>query len=494
MGTIEINGTGGIIEGNLGAANVNVNLDSSLQFDGSDDNIDIGDITVLDGDGSFTQTAWAKFASDGGSTQYIAWKQDAFGIGLFSDYRLRGYIYYSGGDTNTAYNFPDTTNGPRGDGWIHIASSYDGSNLKLYVNGDLKDTVALASKTISNSSDNFKIGGIGAGTQFKGEIADVRLYSSTLTDAEIKTLASKINIANELVQSTSTLVGWWKLNNNSITDSSTNSNNGTATGTTQVYDDYSVDVYDNSTTTDGTFTVTQGKVEGLALSSIAFDGTNDRIDLNDSLETWTESAQKTFAAWVYNDGNSSTARIFNVGFQDSGQKTAFGLGLSLTTVNKPFVFLRDTSAGAIQQEFGDVHTVNTWMHYAIVQDGANDQAFLYQNGILQATVSNVGEINQTTTVVARMGVHWVTAQNLYFDGKIRDVRLYDYNLSDDQVSSLYSGSYPQTPQYYFKLDEGSVSGQAINSGTISGHNASLAVWQGHLLQGHQTALLTLTDS
>ena len=26
-GTIEINGTGGIIEGNLGAANVNVNLD-----------------------------------------------------------------------------------------------------------------------------------------------------------------------------------------------------------------------------------------------------------------------------------------------------------------------------------------------------------------------------------------------------------------------------------------------------------------------------------
>ena len=28
--TIEITGTGGIIEGNLGAANVNVNLDSAL--------------------------------------------------------------------------------------------------------------------------------------------------------------------------------------------------------------------------------------------------------------------------------------------------------------------------------------------------------------------------------------------------------------------------------------------------------------------------------
>ena len=36
-GTIEINGTGGIIEGNLGAANVNVNLDAALELDGSAD-------------------------------------------------------------------------------------------------------------------------------------------------------------------------------------------------------------------------------------------------------------------------------------------------------------------------------------------------------------------------------------------------------------------------------------------------------------------------
>ena len=37
MGTINITGTGGIIEGNLGTAAVNVNLDPVLTLDGSAD-------------------------------------------------------------------------------------------------------------------------------------------------------------------------------------------------------------------------------------------------------------------------------------------------------------------------------------------------------------------------------------------------------------------------------------------------------------------------
>ena len=39
---IEFEGTGGIIEGNLGAANVDVNLDRSLMFDGTNDFIQCG--------------------------------------------------------------------------------------------------------------------------------------------------------------------------------------------------------------------------------------------------------------------------------------------------------------------------------------------------------------------------------------------------------------------------------------------------------------------
>jgi hypothetical protein len=299
-------------------------------------------------------------------------------------------------------------------------------------------------------------------------VADVKFFGDLLTETEIKQLASKINV-DSATFGIDNRKAWYKINEGSGTsivdhDDSGSDYDATMTNGTWIYDEYSVDVYDNSTTTDGTFTVTQGKVEGLALSSVDLNGSDDFININNSLESWTESAQKTASAWVYNDGNSNVARIFNTGYQDSGSKTAFAIGISLSGhANKPFAFLRDTSAGAIQQAFGEVHSTNTWMHYAVVQDGANDQAFLYQNGVLQATVSSVGEINATTSTSAKIGVHWDTGQGGYFNGKIKDVRLYDYNLSDEQIASLYSGSYLQTPLHHWKLDEGYTSGTTANT-------------------------------
>ena len=58
--TINITGTGGIIEGNLVSANVNVNLDAAYNFVGSDDeHITIADNSALDlGAGDMTLSCW----------------------------------------------------------------------------------------------------------------------------------------------------------------------------------------------------------------------------------------------------------------------------------------------------------------------------------------------------------------------------------------------------------------------------------------------------
>ena len=42
MATITIGGTGGMLQGNLGSHEVNVNLDPALKFDGTNDYIDCG--------------------------------------------------------------------------------------------------------------------------------------------------------------------------------------------------------------------------------------------------------------------------------------------------------------------------------------------------------------------------------------------------------------------------------------------------------------------
>ena len=54
--TINVTGTGGIIEGNLGAANVNVNLDSVMFFSGGDGSPDSEKNLVTTGDQDFIDT------------------------------------------------------------------------------------------------------------------------------------------------------------------------------------------------------------------------------------------------------------------------------------------------------------------------------------------------------------------------------------------------------------------------------------------------------
>ena len=58
VGTIEINGTGGILEGNLGTAAVNVNLDTGRQFDGADDYISTANSATLENLKTFTYAFW----------------------------------------------------------------------------------------------------------------------------------------------------------------------------------------------------------------------------------------------------------------------------------------------------------------------------------------------------------------------------------------------------------------------------------------------------
>ena len=458
MGTVNIIGTGGIIEGNLQTNNVNVNLDSSLSFDGVDDKIDVGDVTVLDGDGSITVAAWVNFDSDSSDDQRFVWKTDAFGLGYFSG-QLRGYIYYSGGDSNA-----QASHTVKGEGWKHVAMTYDGTTLRLYINGTEAATTSISSKTISNTSNNLRLGGTGTSAEhLKGKLADVRLYSSTLTASEIQILASKILSDTSLGAGSSTLVGWWKLNNNSITDSSTNSNNGTATGTTQIYDAYSVDVYDNNTTTDGTFTVTQGKVEGKALTKLDFSGDTQLVSCT-SNTFYNSKTAFSVSAWIKPDAvNISFQTVVNA--RDGGND-----GMALSVLNQT-VRLRIGDGSSDDLVTGNVITsADRWYHLVATRDASNNTA-IYVDGVLSTTGSSSKTISVSSGNFGIGGRPSATSADEY-NGEIRDVGCWSYDLSAEQAASLYSGTYPQTPNHEYKLDEGS--GTTVNdTGTETAANGTI---------------------
>jgi Concanavalin A-like lectin/glucanases superfamily/Chitobiase/beta-hexosaminidase C-terminal domain/IPT/TIG domain/Fibronectin type III domain len=73
-----------------------------------------------------------------------------------------------------------------GSTWTHLAMTYDGTTLKIYVNGTLVSS-ATQSGTITTSTDALQIGGDTTyGQYFKGVIDEVRVYNIALTQAQIQ--------------------------------------------------------------------------------------------------------------------------------------------------------------------------------------------------------------------------------------------------------------------------------------------------------------------
>ena len=89
-------------------------------------------------------------------------------------------IWYGFGDGSTYYYaiVKDVISTP---GWYHVATTFDGSNYKLFVNGS---EVYNYSGAAGISPINTPVKSIG--TQFQGKIDEVRMWNVARTESEIK--------------------------------------------------------------------------------------------------------------------------------------------------------------------------------------------------------------------------------------------------------------------------------------------------------------------
>lgn len=92
----------------------------------------------------------------------------------------------------------------KGEEWYHIVGTWDGSKLKIYLNGKLsKETKVSGSPVIDDGP--VQIGGCNkVGNMFKGAVDEVRIYNRALTEDEIlnnfqdKSQLAVINAARKL--------------------------------------------------------------------------------------------------------------------------------------------------------------------------------------------------------------------------------------------------------------------------------------------------------
>lgn len=92
--------------------------------------------------------------------------------------------------------------------WYHLAGVYDGSSLKIYVNGELAAKTD-ASRTIDltdQRSGGFHFGFSAGGRLLNGEISEARIWSKVLSPAEI------VNGMCGIDPTSPELIGYWKFN------------------------------------------------------------------------------------------------------------------------------------------------------------------------------------------------------------------------------------------------------------------------------------------
>lgn len=144
------------------------------------------------GQNQLTVEAWVKRSSSNPTLQTIAGNYQTTYPMLFRVDNGKISLYLNSGSVATsASNIPLNQ-------WTHVAGTYDGSNIKVYINGVLDATTPFSNSLIA-ASEEMKIGGgLSNGTEyFPGSIADVRFWKTAKTQAEISASMGSVLNGNE---------------------------------------------------------------------------------------------------------------------------------------------------------------------------------------------------------------------------------------------------------------------------------------------------------
>ncbi len=313
--------------------------------------------------------------------------------------------------------------------WYFFACTYNGSDKMIYLDGNLLASFS-ATGAISPNSNNL---GIGVGGNFAysdyamyGNEADIQIYNTTLSPSEISTLyregMSGMPISN------AGLVGWWPLNGNA-TDMSGQGNSGTASNV----------IY--AAPSGYTFDPLSNHVPGESTSHAAqFNGASSYITTN---YVQTAATSYTIVAWIRTTKGSLQAVV-----QDRGSGAGHSLTLGFNNCGAPsggIFFADDLNNVAIGVSNATPLDNGAWYMVAGTFNAPSgtsispSQFTLYINGKPASATGSCAYGSDTSPLTGLGGtvIGYHQAWNVYFNGSIVNVQVYNSTLSTAQVSQLY---------------------------------------------------------
>lgn len=390
-------------------------LGQALNFDGADDYVSVPTSGIFDVTTQATYSAWVKLvALPGTANGYFIIRKWVAAIEDKSIAVLQSGkpIFYLHGAFGGTYLSGNTVLVP-GE-WYHIVGTYDGTTAKIYVNG-VVDNSKSASGNVSDSTGVVSIGRSldGANPAFmNGAIDDVRIYSRTLSENEIRDLyqlgaSDKVNAADAQTDPLEKgLTGYWKLDENTGTTAADASGNG-----------------NTGTLTNGP-TWTTGRIG----SGVNFSASNQHITVPSS-SAFNVETTVTYAAWIKLSSTATGGQIVRKAVPGVEDKH---LNFNNSTDKAQFFVYPAMGSGLVT---ASTLAVGTWYHVTGTYDGAT--ARIYLNGKLENSVAATGNIADSSGDLVIGNDTTYNGPNP-FPGTIDEVRIYNRAFTATEVASLYN--------------------------------------------------------
>ena len=364
--------------------------DYVMDFDGVNDFIDLGNLQPSTT--SLSISAWA-YKTDTSNASIIG-RGSSVDYGIFVYSGSLQFGINAGGWTTISTTLPVNQ-------WFHVLATWDGTTMKLYVNGG---TPVTASKTgtITYTSNNTTIGKNStlSGFEWDGKISNVAIWN---TDQSTN-IANIYNNGSPQTTYTVTPQNWWKLNATSVyTPSAPN-----------------------------------------YTKALSFNGTNDFIKLNSNTQNFTNFS---LSFWCIKGGGHYKSIV------GSNASNEGGILKAIVVASGSIRYSDSTNSWV---DISGALSSTTWNHILITYNNTGNSLKTYKNGTL-ITTKNPDYSGSSTNAhsIRYIGARYNTG---FFNKYISNVALFDSELTASQALTLFNFGTPETnisfnPTHWWKLDD-----------------------------------------
>lgn len=375
--------------------------------------------------------------------------------------------------------------------WYHIAGTFDGSVIRVYLNGELKGTNAVAGP-LDDDHLPLRIGSDDAGAFFNGDMDDVQIWNRPLTALEIEQLSGKVvsgpPVITQQPGSQTVFAGataefnvkadgapplnfQWQKDGANLSGQTTNrlvlsdvtaasagqytvviqNAQGSVTSAAAVLTvkpadlnagklaHWKFDETTGATAADASGNNRTGQLtdfpdpnaawtKGQVNGALQFDGTASRVIVANS-ESLALGPDATFAFWINpaTYGTEQSAGTYNF---NEGRILRKGTHFDVFVVDNPGGVRQTLIAGGVNPPQGSVE-LGQWQHFAVVFKAGMAQ--FYKNGfpLGDLKAAQFGATNAEPVVLGNFDADIVTPR--FFQGAMDDVAVWGRPLSDVEI-------------------------------------------------------------